>query len=111
LPNLLAEDRFENPRPKCALCSRDMTLTRHIDLSNVFKKVRKLIMNQVEEEKKEGSAARVRQNIMEKLEYGNDSDTSPQENLMNLGQEDKNWAARLVKKAGGLYRNEQEQVD
>jgi len=101
------------PQPqKCAWCRQDMTLTGYIDLPNafqVFKKVKKVLKENAEEEKKESGAARMRQLIMERISHGHNPEACPMADLFKPDETDKQWVARVVERAGNLYRDDWEQ--
>jgi hypothetical protein len=98
----------------CAWCKKDMTLTQYVDLPNafqVFKKIKQALKDQSKEDEKLGSAIRLRQVIQERIGHGQDPYEYPEEMLLTLEEEDREWFARLVRKAGGLYREEPDQAD
>ena len=98
----------------CAWCKKDMTLTQYVDLPNafqVFKKVKQVFKDQSKEDEKLSSAARLRQFIQERIGHGQDPEEYPQESLLTLEEEDREWFTRLVRKAGGLYREDPDQGD
>ena len=43
---------------------------------------------------------------MERIGLGHDSIGSPAEKLLTLVKEDREWEARLIKRAGGLHRGD-----
>ena len=45
---------------------------------------------------------------MERLNHGFDQTACPLENLMDLDERDKEWVACVIKKVGGLFRDDQE---
>ena len=62
-----------------------MTLTGYIDLPNafqVFKKVKKVLNENADEEQKESSAVKMRRHIMERISHGYDPAACPLENLL-----------------------------
>jgi hypothetical protein len=91
-----------------------MTLTQYLDLPNafqVFKKIKQVLKDQSKEDEKLGSAVRLRRFIQERIGHGQDPYEYPEEMLLTLEEEDREWIARLVRKAGGLYREEPDQAD
>jgi hypothetical protein len=67
--------------------------------------------DQSKEDEKLGSAARLMQFIQERIGHGQDPEEFPKEMLLNLEVEDREWFTRLVRQAGGLYREEPDQGD
>ena len=70
-----------------------------------------MLKDQSKEQEKQGCAARLRQFIQERIGHGQDPEEFPEEMLLTLEEEDREWIARLVRKAGGLYREEPDQAD
>jgi hypothetical protein len=70
-----------------------------------------VLKDQSKEDEKLGSAVRLRQFIQERIGHGQDPYEYPEEMLLTLEEEDREWLARLVRKAGGLYREEPDQAD
>ena len=93
---------------------KDMTLTQYVDLPNafqVFKKVKQVFKDRSNEDEKLSCAARLRQFIQESVGHGQDPEEFPKEMLLSLEAEDREWFTRLVRKAGGLYREDLDQAD
>ena len=67
-----------------------------------------MLKDQSKEDEKQGCAARLRRYIMERIGHGQDPEEFPAEMLLNLEEEDREWFARLVRKAGGLYRGDED---
>ena len=45
---------------------------------------------------------------MERISHGYDQEACPPEHLLKPDERDKEWVARVVKRAGTLYRDNQE---
>ena len=48
---------------------------------------------------------------MERVTHGFDPEECPLESLLDLDERDKEWVAYVVKRAGALFRDDQEQAD
>ena len=70
-----------------------------------------MLKDQSKEEEKQGCAARLRQFIQERIGHGQDPEEFPEESLLSLEEEDNEWFTRLVRKAGGLYREDPDPAD
>ena len=67
-----------------------------------------MLKDQSKEGEKQGSVDRLRRYIMERVGHGQDPEEFPVEMLLSLDEEDKEWFARLVRKAGGIYRRDED---